>query len=227
MIAIPICAKTTQEAVKKIKKGRPFADMFEIWLDRMKTCDMTAIKKAAKRPIIVVNKGKAEKGTFRGSEDERINRLMTAKEQGANFIDIGIQTEKTLIKKLVQARGKAKIIISYHDFAKTPNIRELEKIGEKAIALGANIIKIAVFPASIADLEKLLKIAKQWRKANQKYIIIGMGELGVVTRLFAPNLGSFFTYASLKEEEKTAPGQLSAQKLRAFRTVIMKPSLSS
>jgi 3-dehydroquinate dehydratase-1 len=43
-----------------------------------------------------------------------------------------------------------------------------------------------------------------------------MGDLGKISRIIAPFLGAEFTYASLSDNESTAPGQISYQKLNQF-----------
>jgi 3-dehydroquinate dehydratase len=44
-------------------------------------------------------------------------------------------------------------------------------------------------------------------------VIIGMGKLGVVTRIAAPLLGAEFTFAAPETGKETAPGQISKDKL--------------
>jgi 3-dehydroquinate dehydratase-1 len=43
-----------------------------------------------------------------------------------------------------------------------------------------------------------------------------MGELGKISRIVAPFLGAEFTYASLSDEDATAPGQISYTRLNQF-----------
>lgn len=50
-------------------------------------------------------------------------------------------------------------------------------------------------------------------------IAIAMGNAGLATRVLGPSRGAFLTYAALEEESATAPGQITAQKLRSVYNV--------
>jgi 3-dehydroquinate dehydratase-1 len=49
-----------------------------------------------------------------------------------------------------------------------------------------------------------------------------MGELGKISRIVAPFLGAEFTYASLTDDNATAPGQISYQRLNKYILEIMQ-----
>ena len=75
----------------------------------------------------------------------------------------------------------------------------------------AHILKIAVTAQSSLDAMRLLNFVRV-RSCQEKIIGIAMGEKGRATRILAPVVGSFLTYAPLSEH--TAPGQLTAQELQ-------------
>ncbi len=70
--------------------------------------------------------------------------------------------------------------------------------------------KIAVTAKNCLDALRLVCWAK---KSDGKLIAISMGSHGQVSRIFGPITGSPITYAALEEDQKSAPGQLSAKTL--------------
>ena len=76
----------------------------------------------------------------------------------ANIIDIELFNDETEIKTLVNAAHKNNIavIISNHDFDKTPPKKEIISRLQKSAELGGDIIKIAVMPKCMKDVITLL-----------------------------------------------------------------------
>jgi 3-dehydroquinate dehydratase I len=121
-------------------------------------------------------------------------------------VDIEIDTS---ISRQVIAHAQAKtIIVSEHDFEKTPDISHLESIVVKADALGAHIIKIATMAKHQRDVVRLMEFTAA---CKNNLVTIAMGEYGNITRVLAPVFGSLFTYGFVKKA--VAPGQMSVHKL--------------
>ena len=110
------------------------------------------------------------------------------------------------------------VIISYHNYEMTPELGELEQIMNKCFEFGADIAKIATLVNVNRDNSKILSLYK----APGRLVAIGMGELGKISRIVAPFLGAEFTYASLTDDNPTAPGQISYIKLNKYILEIMQ-----
>ena len=65
-----------------------------------------------------------------------------------------------------------------------------------------------------ADCLRLLELIPYARQKGQAIIAFCMGKPGKISRIMAPLLGSFISYASLEPEEASAPGQLTIQQMR-------------
>ena len=133
-----------------------------------------------------------------GSEALRTEILVEVADY-ADYLDIELQTDEQHRSRVIRAAKSA--IISYHDFQKTPYLKELLEIVKREKELG-NIAKFAVMPQNMQDTLNVLQVINQ----ADNTIGIAMGELGRYTRVVAPLLGSPITYASLGGE--SAPGQL-------------------
>lgn len=205
MICVPLKAKSGKELIALIKKAeKKGAQAVEIWLDNTgkarnagavhgaEDVDMlAAIRKATKLPLIFVNKPKREKGKWTGSEERRIEILKNAVAAGADYIDIGIDTNSKLIRNvnaslalnrnMSESSGKhgrqnaardgtarrqhAKLILSYHNFTATPHIATLKSTFKKMRTYKPDVYKFAVTPKSPKDTIHMLEFL-EWIRAE-------------------------------------------------------------
>lgn len=223
-ICIPVKEKNLQniqEAISGIflakfaKIRRKYEVFVEIWLDCLSLASAAKLIKNSRLPVVVVCKGKKEKGDFRGSEKQRIARITAAVYAGAKYVDVGADTAPALVsglKKICEKR-RCKLIVSQHFWKKTPGIEKLEAACLKAKRLGADIIKIAARINRWSDNAVLFELASRMKDAKQKFIIAGMGSRSELSRLGCWILGGYWTYAALDEKQRTAEGQMLASSL--------------
>jgi len=146
---------------------------------------------------------------------EAINRQVISCGK-ADLIDLEYARDPGHIKGLLSAAKEAGIfvILSHHDFEKTPSENEMLDTFMKMQSLGADITKLAVMPFSCEDVFRLLSVAKKMKTsfADRPFIAIAMGEEGKISRLFADSIGSALTYGA--GENSSAPGQIRADLLK-------------
>lgn len=106
------------------------------------------------------------------------------------------------------------LLLSFHDFSRTPPLEDLLARFRQASALGADIAKIAVMPQQAGDVLVLLQATLQ---ASQELAIpvagMSMGALGVPSRVCGGAFGSALTFAV--GQAASAPGQVPIHALRA------------
>jgi 3-dehydroquinate dehydratase-1 len=148
------------------------------------------------------------------SDLKRKEYLMAAIEAGAGYVDVEVESESDYMKEIIgKAREKScKVIVSFHDYEKTPSERRLKDIILLCFAEGADIVKIACKANSIIDSARLLGLLG-YEDYKGRLVVVGMGEKGRITRIVAPLLGSLFTYASHTEGRETAEGQIEKGRL--------------
>ncbi|HPF04769.1 MAG TPA: type I 3-dehydroquinate dehydratase [Spirochaetota bacterium] len=209
MICVSIADVTADEACRIIREH----EISEVRLDRIKFSDSDLEK--------IFTSGKTV-ATFRpvdGIDDEkRINILKAAIKHGASYIDIEVENNdayKNELKETAAITG-CKTIVSYHDYKKTPVMRELEQLITWCFEGGADLAKIACQANSMSDAARLLSLYS----LGKPVISIGMGKEGKITRIAASLLGAPFTYASLDAARETAPGQIDAAKLKQIIDMI-------
>ena len=100
----------------------------------------------------------------------------------------------------------ATVLSSYHDMVHTPNAT---KIADIMNGMKGDITKGAFAVNQFTDLTNIYKASKMLGK---KHVLIGMGELGMITRVRSDILKNEFTFAHTGTP--TAIGQLSIEEMR-------------
>jgi 3-dehydroquinate dehydratase-1 len=106
---------------------------------------------------------------------------------------------------LAHARGR-QVVVSHHDFARTPTAEGLEAIVDRCRTLGADIVKVATLVESLEDHHRLIDLVRARR--DDALAVIGMGPVGTPLRSYLPSIGSRLTYGYL--DQVAAPGQIHA-----------------
>jgi len=153
----------------------------------------------------------ASGGKFQGSLASQLDILGKAGAAGCQLLDIELQSASKCKPEQVQRlRSRSALILSYHDFRATKN---LEPTLEKMAAIPADFYKIVSTATTLYDNVTMMKFLE---KNGDRHSLVGlcMGEQGIISRLLGVRAGSVFTFASISPDEKTAPGQITAQELR-------------
>jgi len=153
-------------------------------------------------------------------EETRKRLLLAAVEAGARYVDLEMEAADSL-KKEVGDRARAlgcKVIVSYHDYERTPPLRQLEHVVDWCLESGADLVKVACQVQSDRDNARLLGLLD----SQHPLIVVGMGDKGRMTRVVAPLLGSAFTYASFSRGKETAPGQIDREALERVASEIRR-----
>lgn len=188
------------------------ADILELRIDLLDSDVRQALLDVKKTgmPVIITNRMKEEGGAWAGSEDERISTLVSLLPL-ADAVDIELCAQKRdYVVEKARSSGKT-IIISMHDFKKTPETRVMAGMLKESFEAGADIAKLAVMPDSLEDVLRLLEVTLH---AKGAVCTIAMGEIGRHSRVVAPVYGSAMTYGYV--ENAIAPGQLRVDELRAI-----------
>jgi len=101
-----------------------------------------------------------------------------------------------------ESTGKG-VIVSFHDFAKTPPLEELQEMLDRCRPAKAQIFKVATNVARWSDVETLIHLIE--RNPESRIAAMGMGEFGKLSRLVLARLGSCLVYGSIGAA--VAPGQ--------------------
>jgi 3-dehydroquinate dehydratase I len=165
---------------------------------------------AISAPIIVTVRDPAEGGARSLTEESR-RHLLERWLPFSSYVDIELRNLKRYsdLVRRAELLGKG-VIVSYHDFGRTPTLEELEKLLADARVSEANIFKIATRVSQWADVSTLVNFLE--RNRSCQIAAMGVGEFGKLSRVVLARMGSCLTYCSLGKA--VAPGQWPYVKLK-------------
>lgn len=197
-ICVPIKVKSAKDvfniAAAVRRKGIP---LVEIWLDPLSRVEREEVLRKLQKPYIVKS---LNPETF----------IFACAVGKPSFLDVDHFTQVKYIKKIISMahRHGSKVIVSFHDFKKTPSLNALFSIVKKSFALGADIVKIATFINHFEENVILFELTKRISGHGKKIIALGMGEKGKISRIGTPLLGGYLTYVAFDKKHRTASGQM-------------------
>ncbi|WP_410508213.1 type I 3-dehydroquinate dehydratase [Methanosarcina hadiensis] len=217
-----ILEEPLETSKKAAEKG---ADILEIRLDLLGIRDLDKaaetvrkIKSGTGIPVIVTNRSGTEGGKWEGKEENRTGLLaeLLSFKDGPDAIDIELSADRKARDKVIKAakdNGKT-VIVSSHDFLKTPSLQEMRTTLEEMFLAGADISKLAVMPQSMEDTLNLLRVTLDFKDRGRPVCTIAMGSQGKHTRAISPLYGSVLIYASIESDAAVAPGQLPIDEVK-------------
>lgn len=174
-------------------------------------------------PLIFTRRSAREGGQAIDLDDAGVVRLYDAigAEGLADLLDFEMDNQPGHVRKVVETahRQGVRVILSYHNFTRTPASKTLVTRFLKADRLSADVAKVAVMPKDRADVLTLLSAtAEADAKTRIPLISMSMGPLGAVTRMVGGLFGSSLSFAV--GEGSSAPGQLPIAELKKVFRVI-------
>ena len=203
-ICVPVCEKTVEALESAAVRANEWADIVELRLDCLEDLEgFERVLNRISRPVIL---------TFRPSEQGGYRELDHQARE--SFWKTAPQTDWWDIESdLTPETDWSRIIISHHDFSGIP--QDLMQVYERLAATPAAVVKIAVQANDIVDCIPVFQLLDHARSEGRDMIAIAMGNAGLPTRILGPSRGAFLTYAALTEDSGTAPGQITAEKIRS------------
>ncbi len=214
---------------KIIKAKEQGAEVIEIRLDyypkilETNVSDLKPILECCNIPIIFTLRSASEGGKNSLHESPRIEYIKRLIELKPQYVDLEARLPAEILKNYyhLAIQNSVKIIYSFHDFEKTPNIVNAQtliySIMKKCEGLedenNPNAILKVVFTAKGGqDNLVAVQIIRWVRRMNKNIICFCMGEKGVYSRIESIKAGAYLTFASI--DKATAPGQLNINELK-------------
>jgi 3-phosphoshikimate 1-carboxyvinyltransferase len=203
-----ICTCIQHKEFKEIAELLDGLEMAEIRLDRCALDDeqISLLFSGSDVPLVATCRLREE-----SSAPEILERAIVA---GAKYVDLEMEAPAAVGRRIREAcRQYGTVLIrSWHDDNGTPDLPVLRAILERARSFGGEVVKIVTKATCKADADRVLQLYEDAEPGT--LIAFAMGEAGRQSRLEALRRGAPFTYACIREEEATAPGQWPTHQMR-------------
>ena len=224
---VPITAKTKEQALAQAQviANTADADLAEFRIDLLSFASDTKqvialgneLKKIlGNKPMIATIRTKNEGGQLEISDaDYGKSYQAYLKNPFMDWLDVEMFRDQKVVSEIVQKAHQKKVLVvmSNHDFQKTPSQDEIEKRLLKQDQMGADILKIAVMPKSKQDVFTLMNATlKVSQQTTKPLLTMSMGQLGTISRVATANMGGSYSFGMIGEA--SAPGQIDVTKLK-------------
>lgn len=234
-ICVPILGKNKEELLSEVDELKQLdvdvvewrMDWFDDIMDHSKACAMLHTLREALGDMVIL-------ATFR-TKQEGGEKAIQKKDyvalyhdiimsKDADLIDvelfIGEEEVKTIVKDA--HNHQVAIVMSNHDFVKTPSCDEIVARLKTMQERDADISKMAVMPQSKADVITLLSATNIMYEqfANRPIITMSMAKDGIVSRICGEVFGSAMTFGAATKA--SAPGQVAAKDLKNMVEMLHK-----
>jgi 3-dehydroquinate dehydratase-1 len=223
ILAYPAVVGTIHSAVSlaeglRIRDGE--CDWLELRVDNFFP-QVAKLRRAASKlrcPRIVTVRHSSE-GGMAGALTPRQRRALYADFlEVADLVDVELRQAAPMKEVIREAAAEGTgVILSHHDFTRTPRPEKLRELALRARDAGADIFKVAAMTRSPRDLAALLQFLADAR--GVPLAVMGMGEYGKISRLALARAGSCLNYGYLGTPN--ASGQWHAALLKERITEIM------
>ena len=202
-----VAAVSDRENVRSLKSYN--IDILELRVDQFDSLAPLHIRDTVKSrrkigpPLILTVRNKNEGGEKNIRDEQRLKIF----KENISFVDaVDIELKSTIVSKVIKLAKKNKkaVIVSWHNFKLTPTNKILKDILGKAKKIGADIVKIAAKANKTEDFIRLIEFTRNNR--NKNIITISLGNIGSMSRLLFPMLGSLMTYTYV--DRPSGPGQV-------------------
>jgi len=210
---VSIAEKTPYKIKQTLKIALKKSDYAEVRFDFLKIEQIPEAIEIIKKDlnkIVCTLRPKTEGGKFSGNEKERIAILKLIAEYNPFLLDVEFNTLKrnSSLRRYLKL-SKTKLLVSWHDFKKTPSSAELKKKMNQMSKFSSNV-KIVSTAKSTVDSSRMLELYS--KKGKNNLISFAMGDFGRISRILCLYLGSPYTYVSLGKA--VAPGQFSVDEVK-------------
>jgi len=232
-ICVPIVGKTKEELIDEVASLKDISlDVVE-WrvdfyenvedIEKVKEVLIDLRKLLSNTPILFTFRSAKEGGEKEVSTSyyAQLNKEIAATKL-VDLIDVELFTGDEIVKDIVESANasEVKVVMSNHDFFKTPSQEEIVSRLRKMQELGADLPKIAVMPQNQSDVLVLLSATNEMVQnyAEGPIITMSMAGTGVISRLAGEVFGSALTFGAAKKA--SAPGQIAVADLRSVLNIL-------
>ncbi|MDC4569335.1 type I 3-dehydroquinate dehydratase [Acinetobacter baumannii] len=224
---VPITAKNKEQALAQAQviANTADADLAEFRIDLLSFASDTKqvialghdLKKIlGSKPMIATIRTKNEGGQLEISDADYGKTYQAyLKNPFMDWLDVEMFRDQKVVSEIVQKAHQKKVLVvmSNHDFQKTPSQDEIEKRLLKQDQMGADVLKIAVMPKSKQDVFTLMNATlKVSQQTTKPLLTMSMGQLGTISRVATANMGGSYSFGMIGQA--SAPGQIDVTKLK-------------
>ena len=216
-ICVPVVEATVNRARGKYQRAARKGLWTEVRLDYLEepAPDLKRLFRSLPGPVIATNRLAAEGGRWTGTEVASSGPPGPGPGSGRDLPGPGAGRGRELPPGDWARRGRPRLILSWHDFAGTPETARLEAVLEEMLAAEADIVKLVALAREPADNLRMLSLIPRARAQGKEIIAFCMGPLGKWSRVAAPLVGELAHLRPFQQDRGLGPGAAHGERFEA------------
>ncbi len=207
-ICVTIRESTTRAAVDAAVRAAEWADLVEIRADFITDLDLDFLFRTRTRPVIFTLRSREAGGAYEGSERRRLETILKAAEAGADYVDVEFSSAWQVI---LQGVPRGKVILSHHDFERTPE--DVESLLDPMAAAGAGVLRITTRANALEDCLRIAQLLEGARQRGVAVCALALGRPGLPSRVLGTLWGGWAVFAGMPGGEEGDDGEVPADVL--------------
>ncbi len=213
---------TTEERIRKTMDSEEAEkDGFEVVVNQLQfeeidfKGEVDIISNSIDAPLVMTCRPQGQGGHFPGTEEERLEVLKAAISSKPSWIDLEADIPASnRVHLLDLLDDDTKTIASLHSVDGPPSSSEIIQDVLDSQDLG-KMVKACYSTNNRADSLRIFEAAVKLKSSEAKFSLMGLGPGGDWTRIHAPMLGQYMTYATTESGWHLAQqGRINASDLR-------------
>lgn len=217
---LPIIKSNKKDVLDSINNSHGYT-YFEVWVDYIEDLDFEFIGNLLfqyrDKLILVFRRLNLETPLM---DEQRRMSLLSYMDKSEALLDLDVITQQSELTYIKDNNIKISLITSYHNYQQTPSDEKIHEIINVMRKYDPYIIKIATQCVVPKDALRLLELLTTLKSDGNKYIIMGMGEYGTMTRIYGAVWGNEIIFAPAEKSGATAPGQLTKEETEIILTIL-------
>lgn len=218
---LPIITQSIHDVLETIEREKHQFMYFEIWLDYLQDVDLNFVQQINQLypGMIIFLFRRLQLEPIRMPLEKRF-AFLESFSGGQSLVDLDITSQAEEFDYIKQHLLELHLIGSYHNYHETPIDEILQETLGQMAAFKPDIVKIATTCQTQVDALRLLEWQQKLKNQKQRHIVLGMGNQGLITRIFCSLWGNELIFAPLIKNYQTADGQLTRQQFESIITIL-------
>lgn len=210
-VAAVITAERTADAERQAREAlKKRADVVEIRLDHLRDLSSGALRRLASsvgHKAIATLRSSSQGGAREFSVEKRESVLSQLVRLGFHYVDLELETDAASLESLGHEAAKhhQDVIVSHH-FSEPVEVSDAADALEACLGMG-DVGKVALPVADLEHVCDLVELARDRLLQARRFVLLGMGPAGMLTRALAEDVGQEIQYSAFGRP--SAPGQLA------------------
>ncbi len=220
---LPIMAGSLLDASRTIEHFSSTYSYFELWLDLLDDVEIDDVRAVCQRwpDRILLLFRRPQLAPIQMPREQRAVWLSSLAESPVWF-DLDYPTQSDELAEWSALPIRPKLILSHHDYTQTPTEERLALLLAQMKTHQPTVIKLAMYCQEPEDALRLLRWQLALQREGLRVIVLGMGEHGVITRIFGTLWGNEMIFAPPTQDTSSAPGQLTLHQMEALFALLRR-----